>query len=151
MGIVGVRHEVNIGNNLIKYAMSVIISELGYKPYIIGTVWDKYNNIDFINKRTNLVIIKDNFSEIKTDEYDILIVNSDQTWTKYDQNFYDYGFLKFAENWTIPRFIYGASIGSDNWSFSKKDEEIAKKLLPKFSGISMREKDSIKLFSFKQQ
>ena len=141
----GVRHESNIGNNLIKYAISVKLSELGYIPYIIGTVWEKYNNIEFIKQSTNLVIINNNFSEIKKDDYDILMVNSDQTWVNYDKNFYDYGFLRFAENWTIPKIVYGASIGYDKWLFSKQDEKIAKTLLKKFQGISVREKGSIKL------
>ena len=73
------------------------------------------------------------------------MVNSDQTWVKFDKHFYDYGFLKFAENWTTPRFIYGASIGVDFWRFSKTEEAIMKNLLSKFSGISIREKESINL------
>ena len=116
-----------------------------YIPYIIATVFNQRNNIQFINKTTNLVVIKNNFSEIKYNDYDILMVNSDQSWVKFDENFYDYGFLKFAENWSIPKFAYGVSIGRDYWRFSKKDEEIAKHLLKQFSGISTREKDSIRL------
>ena len=73
------------------------------------------------------------------------MVNSDQTWVKFDNNFYDYAFLKFAENWTIPKFIYGASLGFDKWLFSENDEKIAKNLLYNFSGISVREKGSIEL------
>ena len=145
IGVVGVRHEANVGNNLLKYAMFTKLTELGYIPYIIGTVWQKYNNIEFIKKTTNLIIIKNNFSEIKMNDYDILIVNSDQTWNKFDNNFYDYGFLRFAENWTTLRFIYGASFASDFWPFSRKDETLSKKWLKKFSGISVREKDSIYL------
>ena len=136
VGVVGVRHEANIGNNLIKYAISIKLSELGFIPYIIGTVWDSYNNIEFIKQSTNLVILKDNFSEIKKDDYDILMVNSDQTWVKFDKNFFDYGFLRFAENWTIPKIIYGASLGFDKWLFSKRDEKIAKTLLKKFLSLS---------------
>lgn len=145
VGIVGLRHETNIGNNLIKYAISIKISQLGYIPYIIGTVWNRFNNIEFINHTTNLVIIENNYSEIKQNDYDILIVNSDQTWVKFDDNFYDYAFLKFAENWTIPKFIYGASLGYDKWVFSENDEKIAKNLVSNFSGISVREKGSIEL------
>ena len=64
IGVVGVRHEVNIGNNLIKYAMFIKLSELGFEPYIIGTHYNNFN-ITFINKTTNLIIIKNNFKEIK--------------------------------------------------------------------------------------
>jgi len=144
IGVVGVRHEVNIGNNLIKYAISIKLKELGYVPYIIGTHWKNYN-ITFINQTTNLVIINNSFTELKEDDYDFLIVNSDQTWYRYDEHFYDYGFLKFAENWKIRKFVYGASIGHDFWTLNKTEEQIAKGLVGQFSGISVREMGSIKL------
>lgn len=145
IGIIGLRHEVNIGNNLVKYAMFIKFKELGFDPCIIGTLWNFQNNITFLQENTNLRIIKKNFSEIKREDYDILIVNSDQTWRKFDNHFYDYGFLKFSEKWAIPRFIYGASLGYDYWGLTKEDEIIIKKLIKNFSGISVREKGSINL------
>ena len=144
IGVVGVLHDVNIGNNLIKYAISIKLKELGYIPYIIGTNKNNFN-ITFINETTNLVIIRNNFSEIKEDDYDALMVNSDQTWRKFDNTFYDYGFLKFSENWKIKKFVYGASLGFDDWKLSSEDEFIAKKLLKDFTGVSVREKGAINL------
>jgi len=73
------------------------------------------------------------------------MVNSDQTWKKFDEHFLDYGFLKFAKNWKKPKFIYGASLGHNKWTISKEDENIIKDLLRNFSGISVREKGSINL------
>ena len=73
------------------------------------------------------------------------MVNSDQTWRKFDQYFYDYGFLKFAQNWTIPKFVYGASLGFDYWSLNSKDEIIIKNLIKNFRSISVREEGSIDL------
>ena len=73
------------------------------------------------------------------------MVNSDQTWRRFDKDFFDYGFLKFAENWNIKKFVYGASLGYDYWAFSRKEEEIAKKLVKNFSDISVREEGSVKL------
>jgi polysaccharide pyruvyl transferase WcaK-like protein len=106
------------------------------------------HNISFIQKHTQIRLIKSNFQEIKKKDYDILMVNSDQTWNKYDNNFYDYGFLKFAENWTIPRFAYGASYG-DKWALNKEDELIAKYLLKQFIGISVRERSAIEILQKK--
>ena len=143
IGVVGVRHSVNIGNNLIKYAISLILKELGFIPYIIGTKIHNCN-IKFVEKNTNLVIIKKNFNEIKEKDYDILMVNSDQTWRKFDKHFYDYGFLRFAKNWNKKKFIYGAS-GIEYWNFDKKEIKIIKNLLKNFSGISVREKGSVNL------
>ena len=136
-------HNSNIGNNLVKYSISVKIKELGYKPYIIGAFYRLDDDISFIKNYTNLVIIR-NYSEIKKNDYDILMVNSDQTWRKkYLKIFYDFAFLYFARNWKTYKFIYGASLGSSIWKFSQKDEEIAKSCLKSFKGISVREKGAV--------
>ena len=147
IGIIGLSHGTNIGNNLLKYAIFIKLSELGFDPYIIG-FHKKNTNISFINRTVNLRIIKNSFKEIGKDEYDVLMVNSDQTWrrsNKTNKRFYDIGFLRFAKNWNIPKFVYAASLGFDYWTFSKKDEKIAKKLLQNFTGISVREKGSVHL------
>ena len=144
IGVIGLRHEINIGNNLIKYAISIKLSEFGFIPYIIGTHFKNYN-IKFIKEKTNLRIIKRNFKEIKKNDYDILMVNSDQTWRIFDKHFYDYGFLRFAQKWKIPKFVYGASIGYEKWKFNKSQDKIIRHLIKNFTGISVREKGSINL------
>ena len=84
------------------------LKELGFVLYMIGTNY-KQREINFLKIYTNCRIIKKNFSEIKQKEYDYLMVNSDQTWRKFStKHFYDIGFLKFAKNWKIPKFIDGA-------------------------------------------
>ena len=144
IGIVGVAHGANVGNNMIKYAISVVLSNLGFEPYIIGTHPNNFS-IKFLNKTTNLIIIRKNFHEVKENDYNILMVNSDQTWRKFSKHFLDIGFLRFAQDWHIKKFVYGASLGFDYWSFSPKEVMIMKKLLKNFTGISVREKGSIKL------
>lgn len=142
IGVIGLEHSQNIGNNLLKYAIFIKLKEFGFNPFIIGKRI-KNDNITFIKNSVNLIIINQSFSEVRKDDYDILIVNSDQTWRK-SSDLYDIAFLKFAEKWEKPKFIYGASWGVDTWTFSKKDERIAKHLLKNFTGISLREKGSIK-------
>lgn len=144
IGVICINHGFNIGNSLIKYAMTIKIYEFGYIPYMIATN-NRHRNISFLKKNTNCVIIKKNFTEIQKGEYDVLMVNSDQTWRRFDSHFYDIGFLKFAEKWNTPKFAYGASLGYNYWKFSKEDENIAKNLLKNFSGISVREQGSINL------
>ena len=137
-------HGSNIGNILLKYAMFIQLKSLGFIPYMIGTNIHQ-RDISFLKKFTNCRIIKNNFTEVKRKEYDYLIVNSDQTWRKFDRHFYDIGFLKFAEKWDIPKFIYGASLGFSKWKMTKLDVNIAKNLLKNFTGISVREKGSVNL------
>ena len=146
IGVIGLRHEINIGNNLLKYAIFVKLSELGFKPYIIGTLLNNYD-ISFLKNYTNCIIINNSFNEIKKDEYDFLMVNSDQTWRKFDEHFYDYGFLRFAKNWITPKFIYGASLGYNKWHFTKEETSIIKQLLQNFTGISVREKGAVDLIN----
>ena len=122
--------------------MHVKLTELGYKPYIVTTN-NKKVNITFLNQTTNMVIVK-NYSDIKEKDFDILLVNSDQTWRKWDIYFYDYGFLKFAGNWNKLKFVYGASLGFDYWDFNKEEEEIIRPLIHKFTETSVREQGSIK-------
>ena len=76
------------------------------------------------------------------------MVNSDQTWNQNEKNIdniLNVGYLKFAENWTIPRFVYGASLGDNYWKLSNKFDIIARRLLKKFSGISVREIGAIEI------
>ena len=84
-------------------------------------------NISFISKVVNLRIINKSFSEIKSNDFDILMVNSDQTWRNYkNKNVFDIAFLKFAEKWNIPKFVYAASLGTNKWGYNKNEDEIAK-------------------------
>lgn len=149
VGVIGLEHSNNIGNNLLKYAMFIELSNLGYDPYIVGMKIPGHN-ISFIQNTTKLILINSSFSEIKQYDFDILMVNSDQTWRKWPANnykyFYDIAFLKFAEKWDTPKFVYGTSLGINIWeNFDKDDEKIAKILLKNFTGISVREKSSINL------
>ena len=143
VGLFSMRNANNIGNCLIKFAMHIILKKLGYEPFIITTP-RKNINISFINRTTNIIVIN-NYSKIKENDFDILIVNSDQTWRKWDKYFYDRGFLKFAERWNKLKFVYGASLGFDYWDFTKEDEKVMKRLIQNFSEISVREEGSIKL------
>ena len=128
---------------MLKYAIFVKLSQYGFEPDIIGTQIPN-SNIYFLNKYVQIRIIK-KFLDINEKDYDILIVNSDQTWRKWNKDFYDIAFLRFAKNWNIKKFVYGASLGFNIWKFTKKDEIIAKNLLKNFTGISVREKGAIKL------
>ena len=143
IGVVSIFHCSNVGNILIKYAISVVLKKMGCIPYIIATNQEKFN-LDFLNKTTNLITINE-FSEVKREDYDILMVNSDQTWNKYDKNTFNYGFLQFAENWNMTKFVYAASLGHDYWFYSPKENDLAKRLIKQFKGISVRERGSIDL------
>ena len=145
IGVVGVLNEQNAGNNLVKFSMFTKLKEYGLDPTIISYT-RKNQNIDFLRRTVKLKEINKSFSELKEKDYDILMVNSDQTWNNYNiESLYDHGFLRFAANWTIPKFVYAASLGIDYWRYSKVFDEKAKILLKNFKGISVRERGAVDL------
>lgn len=144
IGVVSCENNNNIGNNLVKFAMFTKLKELNYDPVIIALT--RYENIYFIKKHVNLIEIKNSFDELKRNDFDYLMVNSDQTWVNVTPNYLpDIGFLKFAENWNISKFIYGASYPLYEWRYSKEFSKNMSLLLKKIEGISVREFPTINL------
>ena len=151
IGVINLPNFQNVGNILVKFAMFKKLEELGFNATIITQ--EKaypYLHIDtsFINRtiNTHLLILSKDFSILNEKDYDYLLVNSDQTWGYFNKKyFYDIAFLKFAENWKLKKFIYGASIEDDKWYYARYEEEIAKNLLKNFTNISFREKGTVKL------
>ena len=146
IGVISVWNEPNVGNMLVKFSMYTKLKEYGLDPVIICNTRGK-TNIDFLKRYVKFKEIKKNFSELNKNDYDILMVNSDQTWSRCcgKQHFYDYAFLRFAKDWPIPKFIYAASFAREYWPYSNEVNKIAKTLLKNFKGISLREKGSINL------
>ena len=144
IGVIGEHYSQNIGNNLLKYAMFIKLKELGFNPQIIGYLFPG-NDISALSKIINIRIVKESFREIKRKDYDILMVNSDQVWKKGNLYCLDIGFLNFAKNWKITKFIYGASLGSDIWNYERNEDIVLKELLKQFTGVSVREKGTITL------
>ena len=143
IGVVCVKNEQNSGNMLVKFSMYTKLKEYGLDPVIICTT-RKNNNIDFLRKNVKFKEVKYNFTELREKDYDILMVNSDQTWNTCPKKYlFDYGFLRFAKNWPIPKFTYAASFAREKWPYSNDTNIIIKSLLKNFTGISLREKDSI--------
>ena len=145
IGVIGILNDQNAGNNLVKFSMFTLLKKFGFDPIIISQT-RKGNSRDFLDKTVKLIEINKSYSELNKRDYDILMVNSDKCWGKNKLKFlYDYGFLRFSENWTIPKFIYAASMGTNHWLYSKKFDKKGKSLLKKFNGISVREKALVNL------
>jgi polysaccharide pyruvyl transferase WcaK-like protein len=144
IGVIGEHHSQNIGNNLLKYAMFIKLKELGFDPQIIGYLIPGHN-ISELNKIINIRIINKSFREINRNDYDMLMINSDQVWRYGNLFCFDIGFLNFSFNWNITKFIYGASLGSQIWKYKKNEDMVLKELLKEFRGVSVREKGTIKL------
>lgn len=83
--------------------------------------------------------------DLKNYQFDAIIVGSDQVWRPQCAGtlLTDY-FLSFAND-DIVKLSYAASFGTDAFEFSKKEQELAKRQLKYFKGISVRERSGIEL------
>lgn len=104
------------------------------------------NTRRFINKYIHQNIIKD-YSELSEDDYDILMIGSDQIWrSSRVRNNNDYSqFLDFAYKWKIKKITYACSFGEDDWEYSKKETEKIRTLVMAFDAISVREESAVLL------
>ena len=107
-------------------------------------------NRQFINK---YIVTSKNINDtsklkkhFKKNNYDAVVVGSDQTWRpKYSPNIYNY-YLKFLrKNKIIKRIAYSSSFGVDNWEYSKDETVNCAKLATLFDAISVREQSGIEL------
>ena len=93
-----------------------------------------------------------NFNDIKPDDFDCIIVGSDQVWrpryfsTNYNRPMQD-AFLSFTKGWNIKRITYAASFGTDNWEYSIDDTVECKSYINHFNAISVREDSGIPLIT----
>ena len=151
VGVVSLPYGRNVGNLMVKFTMFKKLEELGFNATLISPK-DKFDGFEtdssFFDKimTCHIFYVNNNFSEIKESDFDYLMVNSDQTWNFYNYKyFYNVALLKFAENWKVKKFIYGTSWGKYEWYYNKSDENLFKNLLKNFTGLSFREKGSLKL------
>lgn len=98
---------------------------------------------NYINERTIC-----SFSEIGQEEYDTIIVGSDQIWNPQyfkksfkGSKFYN-AFLGFTKRWDINRIAYAVS-GLDEWNFTENEKNEYAQMASLFSALSVREFSSI--------
>lgn len=80
------------------------------------------------------------------ENYDAVIVGSDQTWRpQYSPNIYNF-FLDFLEDRNdILRIAYASSFGVDQWEYSEEQTRRCAELAKKFDAISVREDSGVEL------
>lgn len=112
-------------------------------------VIEKYTS-RFIDKHINLRKIK-SLRQIKKNDYDAIVVGSDQIWrSRYFKSAWHTemkdAFLNFTKGWGIRRISYAASFGLDNLNeYSSKEVESCRQALKAYNSVSVREKSGIAL------
>ncbi len=82
--------------------------------------------------------------ELKDDQFEAIIVGSDQVWRpRYTPNIFDYflGFL--SPESSTKRIAYAASFGTDEWTFTDQETIGCGGLLQKFSYVGVREDSGV--------
>lgn len=100
----------------------------------------------FINKYIKRKIYK-KYSDINKNDFDAIIVGSDQIWRPLYFPNIETAYLDFAKEWDIKRIAYATSFGTDFWEYSLRQTKKCRYLLQKFDAISLREKSGVDLCS----
>lgn len=126
---------------ILGYRSIVLLKDVRYKSHLANIMQYQQSFIDkYINKKE----VAD-YDQLSEDDFDMLIVGSDQVWRPAYSKDLSRVFLGFAEHWNVGRISYAASFGSEEWEYSKEMEAYCKRLIQKFNAISVREKVGIEL------
>lgn len=98
----------------------------------------------FIDKYINYVTPGD-LSSLNPNDFDAIVVGSDQIWRPIYYRKIENAFLAFAEEWKIKRIAYAASFGTDQWEYTSDQTEKCKNLVKKFDAVSVRESAAVNL------
>ncbi len=163
IGILTFHYADNYGAVLQAYALQKTLNTFeGYEAEIINYVpvgyklkphekgknalirfWERRRKIEkFLREQCKITTVM--LSSVQGNAYDYYCVGSDQVWnTQLPENVeYEY-FLPHLTDEAV-RFSYAASVGIE---MSKVQEEVFYKYIPKFSYISLREKEYIDSFA----
>lgn len=103
----------------------------------------RQNTDKFVNKYIKRRLV-DNFSELGRDDFDAIIVGSDQVWRpRYFTDGIENAYLEFAKDWKVKRIAYAASFGTDEWEYSPVQTVTCSKLLRAFDAVSVREESGV--------
>lgn len=103
----------------------------------------------FVDSKIHRKIIS-KFSRIKANEFDAIVVGSDQVWRSdyflsWNCQSIENAYLSFTKKWSINRIAYATSFGLDCWGYNEKQTEQCRQLLKKFDAVSVREDSAVKL------
>lgn len=120
-------------------------------PIVVDKYWKnlwetrtKYTG-KFIEKNIARTLVE-NISELKADDFDAIVVGSDQIWRRPYNTWFpgvENAFLAFAKEWNIKRVSYAASFGTDDWEYNEEQTANCSELAKLFDAISVREVSAI--------
>lgn len=107
-------------------------------------ITQKYTQV-FIRKHIHLLNVQD-LSLLKEDDFDAIVVGSDQIWRPMYYQPIANAYLKFAKDWTsIKRIAYATSFGTDKWEYTHEETQECASLVKLFDAVSVRENTAVDL------
>lgn len=103
----------------------------------------------FIEKHIPLRIFVLSPDDLEKNQFDAIIVGSDQIWRPKYYPKIENAFLNFTLGWDLKRISYAPSFGTDDWEYSAKQTKQCAELLKKFDAVSVRETSGVQLCSEK--
>lgn len=98
----------------------------------------------YLSPFSEIYYSSDEMKKINDEEYDCIVVGSDQVWRPgCMENICDYFLFQISDS--IKKYAYAASLGVGNWTFSNKETGICQKAIQSFTNISVREVGAVKL------
>ena len=98
----------------------------------------------FVDKYIHRRVVKSP-EELKEEEFDAIVVGSDQVWRPKYYGKIENAYLSFAKTWNIKRVAYAASFGTDEWEYTTQQTKQCGELLKLFDFISVREASAVDL------
>ena len=139
------KYPIYIKRSICKYILGKnIIIKADIEQNRISNAIAKNTDL-FIGKYIRKIRIKD-FSNFKEEDFDVIIVGSDQVWRpKYFFSKIENAYLDFAKEWKIKRIAYAASFGTEEWEYTEEQTNNCATLLKKFNAVSVRESSAVHL------
>ncbi len=144
--------ELKVKDIPIVYAKRIVKNLMGqHMPMLYEKIYNREapiirQNIEpFVRKHIRMKVV-DDYRQICENDFDAIIVGSDQIWRPLYVKHIESAFLDFAKDWNnIKRVAYAASFGTDSWEYSKSQSEHCRKLVKLFNAVSVREASAVKL------
>lgn len=139
-------HAARLGKRTLKKVLGKWSAPINFERYLPEILQHSYA---FLEQHLSMSEPLDSTEKLKAhfqrEQYDAVIVGSDQTWRpRYSPNIDNY-FLDFLQGISIKRIAYASSFGVDEWEFTKEQTQRCALLVKKFDAISVRENSAVEL------
>lgn len=139
-------YAARLGYRTLQKALGKRKAPINFEPHMSTILQHTHA---FIGQNLSMSEPLDSTAKLKAhfarEQYDAVIVGSDQTWRpQYSPNINNF-FLDFLEGSDIKRIAYASSFGVDEWEFTEEQTQRCAALAKQFDVISVREDSGVEL------